>query len=179
MLGWMRAGEFILNRSFCCIRVMAALAAIAINVAGCADSRLAANNAATSASSGTTQAQPPTPGYQTGYGVSSNGFTTDLYTELFGSNKRDDQTAPSNEKSAPATVPSASVSGTASPAAVVSAPVPPNTVQQAQPAPAPAGVRQEASVAEAQPAQSTVYGIPSNGMTTDLFTELFGPRRRE
>jgi len=157
---------------------MAALAAIAINVAGCADSRLAANNAATSASSGTTQAQPPTPGYQTGYGVSSNGFTTDLYTELFGSNKRDDKTAPSNEKSAPATVSNASASSTASPAAVVSAPVPPNTVQQAQPAPA-SGVRQEASAAEASPAQSTVYGIPSNGMTTDLFTELFGPRRRE
>jgi hypothetical protein len=173
----MRAGEFILNRSFCCIHVIAALAAIAINVAGCADSRLATNNAATNTSSGTTQAQPPTPGYQTGYGVSSNGFTTDLYTELFGSNRRDDRTAPSNEKSAPATASNTSASSTASPATVVSAPVPSNTVQQAQPSPT-SGVRQEAS-AEASPAQSTVYGIPSNGMTTDLFTELFGPRRRE
>jgi len=155
---------------------MAALAAIAITVTGCADSRLAANNAASSASSGTAQAQPPSPGYQTGYGVSSNGFTTDLYTELFGSNKRDDQTAPSNEKSAPATVPSASVSGTASPAAVVSAPVPSSTVQQAQPAQT-SGVRQEASAAETS--HPTAYGIPSDGPTTDLFTELFGPRRRE
>src|SRR5882724_998660 len=141
MLGWMRAGEFILNRSFCCIHVMAALAAIAINVAGCAASRLAANT-----SNGTTQAQPPSPGYQTGYGVSSTGFTTDLYTEFFGSNKRDDKTAPSNEKNAPATVSNTSASSTASPATVVSAPVPSNTVQQAQAAPA-SGVRQEVSAA--------------------------------
>jgi hypothetical protein len=171
MLDWMRAGEFILNRSFCCSRVLAALTAIAINVAGCADSRLAANNAAANASSGTTQTQPSS-------GLYGGGFTTDLYTELFGSNQRDDRTAPSNEKSAPATASNTSASSTASPATVVSAPVPPNTVQQAQPAPT-SGVRQEASAAEASPAQSTVYGIPSNGMTTDLFTELFGPRRRE
>jgi hypothetical protein len=176
MLGWVRSGEFTVNRSFCCIRVMAALAAIAINVAGCADSRLAANNAATSASSVTAQAQPPSPGYQTGYGVSSNGFTTDLYTEMFGSNQRDDKTAPSNEKSASATAPSANASGTASPATVVSAPVPSNPVQQAQPAQV-SGVRQEASAAEAS--HPTAYGIPSDGPTTDLFTELFGPRRRE
>jgi hypothetical protein len=171
----MRAGEFILNRSFCCIHVMAALAAI--NVAGCADSRLAANNAAANTSNGTAQAQPSTPAYQTGYGTSSGGFTTDLYTELFGSNKRDDKTAPSNEKSASATVPSAGVSGTAPSAAAVSGPVPPNTVQQAQPAPTPTGVRQEASAAETS--HPTAYGIPSDGPTTDLFTELFGPRRRE
>jgi hypothetical protein len=170
MLGWVRSGEFTVNRSFCCIRVIAALAAIAINVAGCADSRLAANNAATSGT------QPPSPGYQTGYGVSSNGFTTDLYTEMFGSNQRDDKTAPSNEKSASATTPSANASGTASPATVVSAPVPSNTVQQAQPTQV-SGVRQEVSAAETS--HPTVYGIPSDGPTTDLFTELFGPRRRE
>jgi hypothetical protein len=166
----MRAGEFILNRSFCCIRVLTALAAIAINVAGCADSRLAANNAATSASSGTTQAQPP------GSGLYSGGFTTDLYTEFFGSNQRDDRTTPSNEKSASATVPSASVSGPSPAATVVSGPVQPNTVQQAQPAPV-SGVRQEAAAAETS--HPTAYGIPSDGPTTDLFTELFGPRRRE
>ena len=156
---------------------MAALAAIAINVAGCADSRLAANNTATSASSGNAQAQPPTPGYQTGYGVSSNGFTTDLYTELFGSNQRDEKTAPSNEKSVSATVPNTSVSGTASPATAVSAPVPSTTVPQAQPVPAAGGARQEVSAAETS--HPTAYGIPSDGPTTDLFTELFGPRRRE
>jgi hypothetical protein len=150
---------------------MAALASIAINVAGCADSRLAANNAATSASSGTTQAQPP------GSGLYSGGFTTDLYTEFFGSNQRDDRATPSNEKSASATVPSASVSGPSPAATVVSAPVPSNTVQQAQPAPAASGVRQEAAAAETP--HPTAYGIPSDGPTTDLYTELFGPRRRE
>jgi hypothetical protein len=159
----MRAGEFILHRSFCCIHLIVALAAIAINVAGCADSRLAANNASTNASNGNAQAQPSTPGYKTGYGTSSGGFTTDLYTELFGANQRDDKTALANEKNASATV---------------SGPVTSDPNQQAQSAPA-SGVRQEAAAAEAQPAQSTVYGIPSNGMTTDLFTELFGPRRRE
>jgi hypothetical protein len=169
----MRSGEFIVNRSFCCIRVMAALAAIAITATGCADSRLAANNAATS---GTAQAQPPTPGNQTGSGLYGGGFTTDLYTEFFGSNKSDDKTAPSNEKSASATVPSASVSGPATAAAVVSGPGPSNTAQQAQPAPV-SGVRQEAAAAETS--HPTAYGIPSDGPTTDLFTELFGPRRRE
>jgi hypothetical protein len=178
MLGWVRSGEFLVNRSFYCTHVMAALTAIAVNVAGCADSRLAANNAATSASSGTAQAQSPTPSYQAGSGLYGGGFTTDLYTEMFGSDKRDDKPAPSNEKSASATAPSASVSGTSPAATVVSAPVPSNAVQQAQPVPV-SGVRQEVSAAEAQPAQSTVYGIPSNGMTTDLYTELFGPRRRE
>jgi hypothetical protein len=172
----MRSGEFIVNRSFCCIRVLAALAAIAITATGCADSRLAANNAATNVSSGTAQAQPPTPGNQTGSGLYGGGFTTDLYTEFFGSNKSDDKTAPSNEKSASATVPSASVSGTPPAAAVVSGPGPSNTAQQAQPAPA-SGVRQEAAATETS--HPTAYGIPSDGPTTDLFTELFGPRRRE
>jgi hypothetical protein len=147
---------------------MVALAAIAINVAGCADSRLATNSAATTAASGTAQAQPSTPAYQTGYGTSSGGFTTDLYTELFGANKRDDKTAPSNEKSAPATVPNTNVSGAAAPAATASAPVPSNTVQQAQP-----------GAAVAETSHPTAYGIPSDGPTTDLYTELFGPRRRE
>jgi hypothetical protein len=48
-----------------------------------------------------------------------------------------------------------------------------------QPAPAAGVTRQEAAAPEAPPAQSTVYGISSDGTTTDLYTELFGPRRRE
>jgi hypothetical protein len=129
-------------------------------VAGCADSRIAASNAASGASA---QASGETAEYKTGYGLTNNGPTTDLYTELFRSKKRDDKSAPSDEKSAPTTV-----SGT----------VASNTVQQDQPAPAPGVVRQETAAPEAPP-QSTVYGIPSNGNTTDLYTELFGPRRRE
>jgi hypothetical protein len=171
---------------------MAILAAAATTVAGCADSRLAASNAAPSLaagaqpSSGTAQAQQ-SGGYSAGYGLSSDGTTTDLYTELFGSNKRGDKGAPTNDKSAPPSVAGPVVSGpavsvVASP--VVAGPVASNTVQQAQPAatqPAPASgvVRQEAAAPAAPPAQSTVYGISSNGTTTDLYTELFGPRRRE
>jgi hypothetical protein len=152
-----------LNRTSHCIRVMAVLAAAAIMVAGCADSRMAASN--------TAQAAPPT-GYKTGYGLSSDGPTTDLYTELFRSNKRDDKSGPANDTSAPTTV-----AGTVQPNQPV-APVS-NVVQQVQPAPAAGVTRQEAAAPEAPPAQSTVYGISSDGTTTDLYTELFGPRRRE
>jgi hypothetical protein len=166
---------------------MAILAAAATTVAGCADSRLAASNAApgpaagAQPSSGTAQAQQ-SGGYSAGYGLSSDGTTTDLYTELFGSNKRGDKGAPTNDKSAPPSVAGPVVSGPA--VSVVASPVASNTVPQGQPAatqPAPASgdVRQEAAAPAAPPAQSTVYGISSNGTTTDLYTELFGPRRRE
>jgi hypothetical protein len=157
-----------LNRTSHCIRVMAMLAA-AITVAGCADSRMAASN--------TAQAAPPT-GYKTGYGLSSDGPTTDLYTELFRSNKRDDKSGPANDNSAPATVPGTVVAGPVpqnQPAAPVS-----NAVQHVQPAPAAGVTRQEAAAqSEAPPATATVYGLSSDGTTTDLYTELFGPRRRE
>ena len=159
-----------MNRSSRCIRVMAVLGVTAISFAGCADSRLTANNAASSpgagaqASGGTAQDQSPT-GYR---------FTTDLYTELFRSNKRDDKSAPANDTSAPT-----SVSGPVAPATVTSGAVTSGTPQQDQSAPAPGVTRQEAAAAEPPPAQATVYGISSNGTTTDLYTELFGPRRRE
>src|SRR5579863_3871403 len=64
-----------LNRALSWIRTGAALAAVGIVVAGCA----AANNA--------TSAQASAQGeqsYKTMYGMSSDGPTTDLYTELFG-----------------------------------------------------------------------------------------------
>src|SRR6202049_5344705 len=72
-----------LNRSSPSIRHTVALAAVAILLAGCADSRLAANNAAN-------QSEQP---YSAGYGLSSAGTTTDLYTEFFGSSRRDDKNA--------------------------------------------------------------------------------------
>jgi hypothetical protein len=130
-------------------------------IAGCADSRMAANNA---------DAQASAP-YQVGYGMSSNGPTTDLYTELFRNNARDDRNAPA--------------------ATAASGPVPQgqpatasNTVQRGQPATAvntaPPGqpaattvVQQEEPPPQAVP---TAYGISSNGPTTDLYTEIFGPR---
>jgi hypothetical protein len=181
MLGCAQSGEIVLNRTSPCIRTLAILAIAAITVAGCADSRLASNAAsspaaATQASGAAAQTQPSR-GYSAGYGISSGGFTTDLYTELFGSSKGDD-------KSAPAGVAGPVAPGPVVASPVVAGPVASNTVQQAQPAfaqPAAAAgaVRQEAAAPEASPAQSTVYGISSNGTTTDLYTELFGPRRHE
>jgi hypothetical protein len=59
------------------------------------------------------------------------------------------------------------------------------TSRQVQPAPvpspAPVAVAQQppAPKAEAEPDVPTAYGITANGPTTDLFTELFGPRRRD
>ena len=70
----------VLSRSWSCIRATTALAAVAIVVAGCA----AANNATSS------QGEQP---YKTAYGLSSEGTTTDLYSELFGSSRRDDKNA--------------------------------------------------------------------------------------
>jgi len=148
---------------------MVGLAAIAIMAAGCADSRMAASNAASSPGAGAQASSA-------GYGISSDGPTTDLYTELFRSNKRDDKSAP------------APVAGT------VQQNQPPSvsaTVQQNQPAPLPAATqpdqparapgitRQEAAAPEGPPPTATVYGMSSDGPTTDLYTELFGPRRRE
>jgi hypothetical protein len=117
---------------------MIVLPALAIMIAGCADSRMAATNA---------DAQASAP-YQTGYGLSSNGPTTDLYTELFRNNARDDRNAPATASS--------------------------GTVQQGQPATA--GVAQQEPV---PPASPTAFGISSNGPTTDLYTELFGPRTHD
>src|SRR6185437_14495247 len=67
-------GNFLIS-ALPCIRTATALAAVAIVVAGCA----AANNA----TSAQTSAQGEQP-YGTMYGISSEGTTTDLYTEIFG-----------------------------------------------------------------------------------------------
>jgi hypothetical protein len=156
---------------------MTALAAVALVVGGCADSRMAANNTATS------QAEPP---HATVYGISSEGTTTDLYTEIFG--KRDDKnTAP----------PATAATGQVQPVTAVAA------TQPVQPSTAPAGTRQAkpatAANRQVQPApvatqvaQQPVppqpppepdlpagYGLTTNGPTTDLYTELFGPKRRD
>jgi hypothetical protein len=153
---------------------MVGLATIAIMVGGCADSRLAASNAASSPAGA--QASSETNDYKTGYGLSSNGPTTDLYTELFRSSKRDDKSAPAPvagtvQQNQP---PSVSATVQQNQPAFVSA-----TAQPDQPAPAPGVIRQEAAAAEATPSTATVYGMSSDGPTTDLYTALFGPRRRE
>jgi hypothetical protein len=139
-------------------------------VAGCADSRIAGANAQASSENGRTQRPAPV---QTGYGLSSDGPTTDLYTELFRS--KDAPTAPSS-----ATVAQGQPS-TASPVAVAqgqSTTASPAAVPQGRPATAANAAQQMPAAPQAPPATATVYGMSSDGPTTDLYTELFGARSR-
>ena len=172
----------LLNRSSPSIRVTIVLAAVAAAVAGCADSRLAANNAAN-------QSEQP---YSAGYGLSSAGTTTDLYTEFFGSSRRDDKNAAQAAATAPASPPQVQPVTAAAPQ-----PVQPATASAAtkrgqpatasaptrliQPAPATTEVVQQPAAPQAPPEPDVpvAYGITANGPTTDLYTELFGPRRRD
>lgn len=172
-----------MNRSSPCIRTTVALCAVAIIVAGCA----AANNTASSE-------QP----YKTAYGISSDGPTTDLYTELFGSRKpaaaptmatADAQPSqPVTASTAPQQVQPMAVA-TATPPAQAATAAKGKTksatasaaARQVQPAPAPVEVAQQPAAPQPPPEPDvpTAYGITANGPTTDLFTELFGPRRRD
>jgi hypothetical protein len=148
---------------------MVVLPAIASMIAGCADSRMTANDA---------DAQASAP-YQAGYGMSSNGPTTDLYTELFRNN---DRNAPATAASGP--VPQGQPV-TASNTVQRGQPVTGgNSAQRGQPATStasnvPPGQPASVPVAQEEPppqAVPTAYGISSNGPTTDLYTEIFGPR---
>jgi hypothetical protein len=179
----------ILNRALPCIRVAAALAAVAIVAAGCA----AANNTASSQASG--QGEQP---YKTAYGLSSAGTTTDVYTAIFGP----DQPAPAPATTvasaqpaqpvtaqpiAPAQQP-ATASNAARPGQTATAPnrqypnqtaanraLPPAS---AQPAPVQVAQQPAPPPAPPEPDMPTAYGITANGPTTDLYTEIFGPRRQ-
>ena len=172
-----------------CIRTASALAVVAIAVAGCA----AANNATSAQASG--QGEQP---YKTMYGMSSDGPTTDLYTELFGPRQpppapatnvaaaqpiqpvtsqpidpvQPNMTAPHLGQAATATTPNRQGQTTAAnraPQPAYGQPAPVQPVQVAQ-QPAPPQPPPEPDVPAA-------YGITANGPTTDLYTEIFGPRR--
>ena len=156
---------------------MVVLPAAASMIAGCADSRMAANNA---------DAQASAP-YQVGYGMSSNGPTTDLYTEIFGNKARDDRNAPVATAASGPVPQGQPVQGqpvTASNTVQRGQPVTAaNAAQRGQPATAanalPPGQPTAFPVAQEEPppqAVPTAYGISSNGPTTDLYTEIFGPR---
>jgi hypothetical protein len=170
MIDWHRL-EIALYRSSHWIRVVIVLPALASMVAGCADSRIAGANAQASSENSRTQRPAPV---QTGYGLSSDGPTTDLYTELFRS--KDAPTAPSSatvaqgqpSTASPVTVAQGHSTTAASPAAV----------PQGQPAAAANAAQQIPAALQAPPATATVYGMSSDGPTTDLYTELFGARSR-
>ena len=129
-----------------------AFAAVAVVAAGCA----ATNN--------TTSSQGEQP-YKTGYGLASDGPTTNLYTELFGSSKT-------------ATSPSTATTRQGQPATETASahqPQPATPTVSGQPQPPWSGTTQP----PAEPDIPVAYGITANGPTTDLVTELFGPRRRD
>jgi hypothetical protein len=146
-------GEIVLKHLLRCVPVVVVLAGLAMVAAGCSDSRMAANNAASNSG----EAQPS--GYRTGYGTTSEGYTTDLYTELKGSLQR----TPRPQTAASGPVPQgqpATSTGAGGQQVAVSGP---GVVQQ------PAGPPPE------EPTM-TAYGISSDGPTTDVATWLFGPK---
>jgi hypothetical protein len=175
--GWSVRGIVLISLSLYA-RATLALATVAIVVAGCADSRVASNSATPG------QAEQP---YKTGYGFSSDGPTTDLYSEIFGSRKTEaapapaavatQQIQPSPQQAQPA------AAATRQPATVATRQPQPAlaTTRQAQPPPAPVQVAQQPATPQPPPEPDVpaAYGITANGPTTDLYTELFGPRRRE
>jgi hypothetical protein len=174
-----------------CIRVAIALTAIAVAACGCAGG----NNPASSQASA--QGEQP---YKTMYGITSEGTTTDLYTEMFGSNK-----APAPATNVAAAQPVTTQSVTSQPIAPVqpsvtatrpgqaTATASPNRQSQTtasnrapQPAYGQPPVAQSAPVQVAQqpapppePDVPTAYGITANGPTTDVYTAIFGPRRSD
>jgi hypothetical protein len=169
-----------LNRSSHRFRVTISFAAVAIILGGCA----AANNAASNEGEQR---------YRTAYGIPSEGMTTDLYTELFGSRKP--AATPATATTAQEQPATASTAPQPAQPAITSASTPqgqPKTAtaaaRQAQPAmasstprqvqPAPAEVAQQPPP-EPEPDIPVAYGITAKGPTTDLYTELFGPRRRD
>jgi hypothetical protein len=148
---------------------MIVLPALAGTLGGCADSHFASSNASmqTSSDTGRTQREPPV---QVGYGMTSDGPTTDLYTEIFRP-KRDEAPAAAVAQGQPTAAAPATVAqgrpGARSPA----------TVAQNQPAMASNAVPPAPAAPPAEQATPTAYGISSNGPTTDLYTELFGRNR--
>jgi hypothetical protein len=182
----------VLNRALPCIRVAIALTAIAVVAAGCA----AANNATSSQASA--QGEQP---YKTMYGISSEGTTTDLYTEIFGPRQ-----APASTTNVAAAQPVQSVTSQpiapVQPSATAASPTRSGQAATAtsanrqsqtaassrapQPAygqspaaqPAPVQVAQQPAPPP-EPDVPTAYGITANGPTTDLYTAIFGPRHSD
>ena len=146
---------------------MIVLPALAGTVAGCANSHFASSNASMQTTSDTGRREAPT---QVGYGMSSDGPTTDLYTELFRPN-RDEAPA------APAAVAQGQPATGARTTVAQGRPGTGSVVAQNQPAMASNAAAPAPAAPPAEPATQTAFGLSSNGPTTDLYTELFGKNR--
>jgi hypothetical protein len=143
------------------------LAGLAIVAAGCADARLAANNAASNSGQVQQQVQPAS--YQTGYGLTSEGPTTDLYHEFKHSLEPPErpQLATTVQQQAPAPVNGQQVAESSPGPSVVQQGAAQQGVAQQPVAQQPAAPPREAPTA-------TMYGMNSDGPSTDIYTALFG-----
>ena len=145
------------------------------------------SNAAPNSAAGA-QASGDAP-YKTAYGLSSDGPTTDLYTELFGPRDNGNAAAspPPQQQAQPMPAPAATQQVQPATASAATRPgqrtTASATARQVQPAPAPAVTQVVQQPAPPQPPPEpdtpAAYGLTSNGPTTDLYTELFGPRHRD
>ena len=140
-----------------------ALAGLAIVAAGCSDSRLAANNAVSN--SGQVQQSS----YQVGYGLSSDGPTTDVYHE-FKHSLEPPERPPVVATAQPETP--APVNGQQ----VADSRAAPGATQQgvAQQPAGQQGVAQQPAAPPREAPTATMYGMNSDGPTTSLYTALFG-----
>ena len=155
---------------------MVVFAGVAIVAAGCSDSRLAANDAASNGA----RAQPS--GYQAGYGLTSDGPTTDLYHEFRHTLEPPERPQATAAVQQPAPVSGQQVADSAPGPAVVSQP--PAAGQQprvayqqpgvAQPPIAQQPVAQQPAAPPREAPTATMYGMNSDGPSTDIYTALFG-----
>jgi hypothetical protein len=152
--------------------VVVVLAGLAIVAAGCADSRLAANNAASNNGQVQQQVQPTS--YQTGYGLTSEGPTTDLYHEFKHSLEPPErpQVAATVQPETPAPVNGQQVADSRSGPGVAQQGVTQQGVSQQPVGQQPVAQQPAAPPREAPTA--TVYGMNSDGPSTDIYTALFG-----
>jgi hypothetical protein len=143
------------------------LAGLAIVAAGCTDSRLAANNAASNSGQVQQQVQPTS--YQTGYGLTSDGPTTDLYHEFKHTLEPPErpQVAATAPQETPAPVNGQQVADSRPGPGVAEQPVAQQPGAQQPVAQQPAAPPREAPTA-------TMYGMNSDGPSTDVYTALFG-----
>lgn len=139
------------------------LAGLAIVAAGCSDSRLAANNAVSNGG------RPEPSGYQTGYGLTSDGPTTDLYHEFKHSLEPPERppVVATAQPETPAPVNGQQVADSRSGPGATQQGVTQQPAGQQPVAQQPAAPPREAPTA-------TMYGMNSDGPTTSIYTALFG-----
>jgi hypothetical protein len=157
--------------------VVVVLAGLAIVAAGCADSRLAANNAASNG--GQVQQPVQQSSYQVGYGLSSDGPTTDLYHEFKHTLEPPErpQVTATVQPETPAPVNGQQVADSRPGPAAAQQGVTQQGVSQQPVGQQPTAQQPVAQQPAAPPREAptaTMYGMNSDGPSTDIYTALFG-----